>query len=180
MKYLTLTLLFLFTALSNITAQTTSGFVGTWLLDEDASFSREVDKKAFDKYEMVITEDDESFLIKISFTMDKRPVAYDLELFKDGRGEKNDVGGRFFVTSTTEVKERQIIRNYRRPGPHANGKPMTEGVEKFLLSKDGEKLIRAREQTPDDLGGPRLRDIPGIAEHLAAELPSRLVFRRKT
>ena len=45
--------------------------------------------------------------MKVSYTMDKRPMAYDIKLQKDGSGEENKVGERFSVSSRTEVTERR-------------------------------------------------------------------------
>jgi hypothetical protein len=154
-------------------AQSPLGFADTWLLDEKASFSREVDRKAFDKFVLEISDDDEAFTIKVNYTMDKRPLAYDIKLFKDGRGEENKVAGRFSVLSRTKVKDREIVRTYKQ-----GGNPGSQGVDKFTLSKDGNKLMRVRRQVFEDPFN--LRNTPGVSEHLAPELPTTLVFRRKT
>ena len=153
-------------------AQTPLGYTGTWLLDEKASFSRDVDKKAFDNFVLEILEDDETFTMKVSYTMDKRPMAYDIKLQKDGSGEENKVGERFSVSSRTEVKDREIVRTYKQGGDRGS-----HGIDKFILSKDGNKLIRVRRQILDPMEN--LRRIPGVAEHLAPDLPTTLVFKRK-
>jgi hypothetical protein len=177
MKKVALLLSLLTAGAFGILAQSPLGFAGTWLLDEEASFLREEDRKAYDNFVLEITENDEAITIKITYTMMKRLAYSELKLFKDGRGEENMTGGRFRVTSRTEVKDRKIVRTYNHSGIHPGGKPKTEGVETFILSKNGTKLTKEKRQVLDNSS--HLRNIPGISEHLAADM-STLVFRRKT
>ena len=61
MKRLVLLLILFTVSVLGGQAQTPLGYAGTWLLDEKASFSRDVDKRAFDNYVLEILKDDETF-----------------------------------------------------------------------------------------------------------------------
>lgn len=157
-------------------AQQVAGFAGTWILDEESTFDSERERTAVSDYVMDISEDNEAFLIKISYSMDKRPVLYQLKLFKDGRGETNTVMGTVTETSETEVIGRKIARKYVRSGPLGGSK--ATGTDEFLLSKDGLKLIRRR--MPEIAANGPASKIPGGRESLiAASTPPSLVFKRK-
>ena len=151
------------------------GFAGTWILDEESTFDREDDRKAYSDYVMDITEEKEIFLIKVSYKMDKRAVSYELKLFKDGRGEANILDARITETSETTATENKITRKYRRNGP---GPKPAEGVDEFLLSRDGLKLIRRR--TQDMAATIPVSRFPRRSVQPPANTPPTLVLKRKS
>lgn len=162
-------------SLSTFAQQQPLGFAGAWILDEESTFDRERDRKALSDYVMEITEASDIFLIKVSYKMDKRPVSYELKLFKDGRGEVNKLDPRISETSETTAAESKITRKYTRNGP---GPRPVEGVDEFLLSKDGSKLIRRRTQ---DTGTSNLPSrFPGgsVLQPPANTLPTLVLKRR--
>jgi hypothetical protein len=177
MKYLLLTTVFIAAfSLSIFAQQQPLGFAGTWILDEESTFDRESDRKAYSDYVMEIAEEKESYLIKVSYKLGKRAFSYELELFKDGRGEDNTFDARITETSETTATENKITRNYTRNGP---GPRPVQGVDEFLLSKDGSKLIRRRTQDTA-ISNPPSR-FPGIREiRPPANTPPTLVLKRKT
>lgn len=162
-------------SLSIFAQQHPRGLAGTWILDEESTFDREDDRKVYSDYVMEITEEKETFLIKISYKMDKRDVSYELALFKDGRGEENRLDARISETSETTSTQDKITRKYTRNGP--GPRPAT-GVDEFLLSRDGLKLIRRRTQDTD-VSAPPSR-FPGMRERLRANTQPTLVFKRRS
>jgi hypothetical protein len=173
MKYL-LPIIFIAAFSFSIFAQQPLGFAGTWILDEDSTFDREIDRKAYSDYVMEITEEKETFLIKVSYKLDKRPISYELKLFKDGRGEENTFDARVSETSETTATENKITRKYRSNGP---GPRPAEGVDEFMLSKDGSKLIRRR--TQDMTATVPVSRFPGRSIKPPANTTPTLVLKRK-
>lgn len=175
MKYLFLSIVLIAAFSFSIFAQPQPlGFAGTWTLDEESTFDREIERKAYSDYVMEIAEEKETFLIKVSYKLDKRAVAYELKLFKDGRGEENTLDPRISEKSETTVAERKITRKYIRNGP---GPRPVEGVEEFLLSTDSLKLIRRRTQDTA-ISKPPSR-FPGRSMQPPANTPPTLVLKRK-
>lgn len=162
--------------LSTFAQQQPLGFAGTWILDEESTFDEEIDRKSYSDYVMEITEEKEAFLIKVSYKIDKRPVSYELKLFKDGRGEENSLDRRITEVSETTATERTITRKYVRSGP-LPGRP-AKGVDEFLLSKDGSKLIRRKTQ---DMGAAvPVSRFPGRSVQPPANTTPTLVLKRKS
>lgn len=84
-------------------------------MDEESTFDREIDRKIYSDYVMEISDEKETFLIKVGYKIDKRPVSYELKLFKDGRGEENTLDPpRITEASETTATERTITRKYVR------------------------------------------------------------------
>jgi hypothetical protein len=177
MKYLLLAIVFVAAFSASLSAQQQPlGFAGTWILDEENTFDREIDRKAISDYVMEISETSDTFLIKVVYKLDKRPVSYELKLFKDGRGEVNKLDPRISETSETTAAENKITRKYtrNRPGPRP-----VEGVDEFLLSKDRSKLIRRRTEDKGTSNLPSRFPGGGVIQ-LPPNTPPTLVLKRRS
>lgn len=133
----------------------TPNYNGIWIFDKietatgNAALISSMEK--YENYVLVISFANNEFKIKRSYTFKGASVTYESTLFTDARGEKNSVpltrSYSVEQTSKTKIKKNKIISEYAYKDEINGGKETFSGIEKYTLSKDGNKLTFENIQT---------------------------------
>jgi hypothetical protein len=117
-------------------------FSGTWVLDEEKSYSKSEDRENMDKYQMIIKHSGEEIEIFRTYVFKNRNNRYTEILYTDKRGEKNlDTSGassKSEISSKTTWKKQTIVRKYQAVREIFGGSPI------YVLSKQIFKLSKDR------------------------------------
>ncbi len=144
---------------------------GTWILEKVEGPSY-LSIKDYEDYVLVISSVNDKLKIKKSYAFRGEPTEIEVILFTDNRGEKNivpwSVKRNIEESSKTHIKKNKVVREHASK-TEINGKEQAfRGIDKYYLSKDGDKLIFEQIQTFP------LTAIPGQSNG------SKFIFRRKS
>lgn len=152
-------------------------FDGVWILDEDKSFPDKLERKNYENYFLIISLIGNELKINKNYDFKKENTNYNLILFVDNRGEKNIVplskDKDIEVTSKTFWQKDSVIRKSAFKTDDVN-KSSNRVIEKFRLSKDGNKLIVNVSQSFESNSMPSIFSSPVLGN-----TRYELVFRRK-
>jgi hypothetical protein len=168
-------LLFCSFALAQNNTNAKLDFNGTWVIDEEKSFSLKEMREGYKNYILEISDDGTIFKINKSRLFHGQPVNFKVILFTDERGESNtfSIGNKSAeVKSKTGRKKGSVIRQYKYEIEGKNGKSKHSGNEKYTLSKDGKILtltIAASSEIP----------IPPFSGRVNARSLNKLIFYKK-
>ena len=144
---------------------------GTWVLEKFEGSSY-LSIKDFENYLLIISSAKNELKIKKSYVFRGEPAEIEVTLFTHNRGERNVVPWsakkNIEESSKTRIKKNKAIREHSSK-TEINGKEQAfRGIDRYYLSKDGNKLIFEQTQTfPSIL-------IPGQTNG------SKFIFRRQS